>query len=162
MEEYDNQFKITCQHFNGFLTCKVRSVELIYITFLHAGFSTLGIYTDELDPEIFYFQWPARTKMQIMYQNFPKEGNGNYKFLICTDLQDNNFEVLRSTITLDKTDLDCAENVKAKSIGNYSGFITYSNTIRFSSKLLDNSGYLINQWKKIVKVQAVTWINNWE
>ena len=49
MEENDNQSKITCQRCNGFVTCKGMSGELLYITFLNAGFSTLGRYTEELD-----------------------------------------------------------------------------------------------------------------
>ena len=86
MEEDYNQFKITYQWCNGFVTCKGMSVELIYITFLCGGFSTLGIYPEELDPEIFYFQWPVRTKMQRLYQNILKEGNGDHNFLRCPDL----------------------------------------------------------------------------
>ena len=52
---------------------------------------------------------------------------------------------MRSTIALDKIDLDCAETVKAKPIGNGSVFITYSNTINVDSEYLDNIGYLINK-----------------
>ena len=44
MVEYYNQFKITCQRFNGFVTCSGRSGELLYVTFLHAGMSTLVLY----------------------------------------------------------------------------------------------------------------------
>ena len=80
-----------------------------------------------------------------MYQKFLNEGNGDHKFYKCTDLQEKNFKVLCSAITLDKTDLDCAKNVKAKPTGNSSGFITYSNTTNVSVKRLNNSGYLINQ-----------------
>ena len=69
---------------------------------------------------------------------------------------------MRSTIALDKIDLDCAETVKAKPIGNGSVFITYSNTIKFSVKYLDNSGYIINQRQNNVKEQAVTCFKNWE
>ena len=60
-----------------------------------------------------------------MYHKFLKEGNGYHKFIRCPDLGDNNFEVLRSEITLDNVDIDCAETVKAKPTGNDSGFITY-------------------------------------
>ena len=31
---------------------------MLYIKFLHTGLSTIGLYTKELDREIFYFQWP--------------------------------------------------------------------------------------------------------
>ena len=58
---------------------------------------------------------------------------------------------MRSAIALDKFDLDCAENVKAKPAEKDSIFITYSNTIVFSIKWLDNSGYLITQWQRLVK-----------
>ena len=62
MEEDDNIFKITCQRCNGFVTCECRSGELICITFLHYVFSALWLYTEELDPENFYFEWPSRKK----------------------------------------------------------------------------------------------------
>ena len=86
-----------------------------------------------------------------MYNIFLKEGNGGHKFSRCIYLRDNNFEVLRSEITLDKVSIDCVETVKAKPTGNYSDFITYSNTINFASKLLDNSDYQITKWQKLVK-----------
>ena len=53
MEEDDNQIKITCKLCNGFVTFKVRSAEILYITFIHAGLSTLGLYTEEIHPEVF-------------------------------------------------------------------------------------------------------------
>ena len=86
-----------------------------------------------------------------MYQRFLKEDNVDHKFLRCPYFRDNNFEVLRSSITLDKFDLYYKETVKAKPTGNDSVFITHSNTINFASKWLDNSGYLITQWKRFVK-----------
>ena len=67
---------------------------------------------------------------------------------------------MRSSITLDKVDLVCAENLKYKPTGNDSVFIDHSNTIDFSGIWLDISGYLITQWQKIVKEQAVSWFNN--
>ena len=72
MEEDDNIFKITCQCFNGFVTCKGGSGELLYINFLHAGLSTLVIYPEYLDNKNFYFQWPYRTKMQRIHMNLLK------------------------------------------------------------------------------------------
>ena len=59
---------------------------------------------------------------------------------------------MRSAIALDKVDLVCEENVKAKSTGNDLGFIAYSNTINLSVIRLDNSGYLIPQWIVFVKI----------
>ena len=53
MEEDDTLLKITCQHCNGFVTYKGKSGELLYIIFLHVGFSTLKPYPEELDPEYF-------------------------------------------------------------------------------------------------------------
>ena len=67
-------------------------------------------------------------------------------FSRCPDLQDNNFDLLHSAISLDKADLGCAVTIKARHTRNDSGFINYSNTIKFSIKWLDNSGYLITQW----------------
>ena len=69
-----------------------------------------------------------------MYQDILREFNGDQKYLRCPDLQDNKFDFLRPTISLDKVDLECAETVKAKPTGNDSGFITYSSTINFASK----------------------------
>ena len=69
--------------------------------------------------------------MQRMYQNILKEGNGDHKYLRCPDIWDNNFEVLRPSITSDKIDLDCAENVKSKPTVNDSVFVNYSNTTNF-------------------------------
>ena len=60
--------------------------------------------------------------------------------LRCIDLQYNNFEVMRSSITLDKEDLVCIETVKAKPTVNDSGFITYSTTIYIYGIWIDNSG----------------------
>ena len=87
--------------------------------------STLGPYPEELVPENFYFKCPARTKIQRLYQNILKEGNGNQKYLRFPDHQENKFEVLHTSITLDKADFECACIVKAKPTGNDSGFITY-------------------------------------
>ena len=56
MEEYDNLFKITCQRYYVFVTYKVSSGALLYITFLCAVLSTIVLYPEELDPEIFYFR----------------------------------------------------------------------------------------------------------
>ena len=64
-----------------------------------------------------------------MYEGFLKEGNVNHTFLRFPCLRDNNFEVLQTEISLDKIDLECAEYIKAKPIGNISGFISYKNKI---------------------------------
>ena len=73
----------------------------------------------------FYFKWPSRTKIQRMYQFFSKKVMTITHFLRCPDLQDNNFEVMCTSIALDNIDLECAETIKAKSTGNDSVFITY-------------------------------------
>ena len=66
MEGGDNQFKITCKSCNVFVTCKGRSRELIYITFLHVGLYTLGIYTEYLDPDFFTFSGlPEQNAMHV-------------------------------------------------------------------------------------------------
>ena len=70
---------------------------------------------------------------------------------MCTDLWDNNFEILHSEVALDKVELVCEETVKSKPTGNDSGFIIYLNPIYSSVIWLENSGYLIIQLKKIVK-----------
>ena len=48
MEEDINKLKITCQLCNGFVTCSGRGVELLYINFIHAGMSTIGLYTKDI------------------------------------------------------------------------------------------------------------------
>ena len=63
MKEDDTLFKNTYQNCNGFVTCRDRRVLLIYINYLRAVLRTLVLYTEELDPEIFNFQWPDRIKM---------------------------------------------------------------------------------------------------
>ena len=93
IDEDTNKLIITCKKFNGFEKCKGRSVELLYITFIHAGLSTTGIYPEDLDPEKFYFQWPARTKMKCFYQEVFKEGDGDHKFLRCPDLKTKNLSL---------------------------------------------------------------------
>ena len=92
-----------------------------------------------------------------MYQNLSKEGNSDSKFLRCPDLLYNKCEVVPSAIALYKVDLDFAATVKAKPTGNDSGFITYSNKINVTSKLLNNSVCLITQWHKLSKEQAILW-----
>ena len=72
MEEYNNQFKITCQHCNGFVTCFDRSVEILYITFLHSVISTIVLYPEDLVTENFYLQLLEINKMQCMYQSIFK------------------------------------------------------------------------------------------
>ena len=150
MEKDDNKFKITCQCCNGFVAFKGNSGELLHINFFHAILSTFLLYPEELF-QFLNFQWPFRKKMQCVYQKLLKEGNGDNKFLRCPYLQDNNLGVMCSSIQLDKVDLECAETVRAKPTGNDSGSIVYSKTINFSGIWLDNSGYLITQWKKLVK-----------
>ena len=55
----------------------------------------------------------------------------------------------------------CAEIVKAKPTGNYSGFITYSNTIYFSDTWLDKTGYLITKWDFFVKNRTFRGSKDW-
>ena len=69
--------------------------------------STLGLYPEDNVTEIFYFQWPAKTKMQCMFQKILKEDNVDHNFLRCSYLQEKNFEVMHSEIVLDKVDLEC-------------------------------------------------------
>ena len=80
--------------------------------------STIGLHPVEHEPQNFYFQRPAITKMQRICQNILKEGNGDHKYLRCQNIWDNNFEVMRSEIALDKVDMACAETIKDKYNGN--------------------------------------------
>ena len=56
MLEDDNQLRITFQRCNGFVTCSAWIAEVLYINFLCAGMSTLGLYPEEIVPGDFYFQ----------------------------------------------------------------------------------------------------------
>ena len=56
MEEDDNKFKTTCQRCNDILTCSGGSGDLLYINFLYAVMSTLGLYPEDLVPENYYFK----------------------------------------------------------------------------------------------------------
>ena len=40
---------------------------------------------EEIVSENLRFQWPTKTKMQCMYQNIWKEGNGDHKYLWFSD-----------------------------------------------------------------------------
>ena len=53
---------------------------------------------------------------------------------------------------MNKVDLDCSGTIKTKPSEKKSGSITYSKTINFSGIWLYNSGYLLTQQDKIVKI----------
>ena len=72
MEEDNNQLKISCQCCNGFVTYSGSSVILLYITFIRSGFSTLGLYPEELDPENVYSHCPSRKKSMFVSEYFER------------------------------------------------------------------------------------------
>ena len=92
----------------------------------------------------FTFSCLPKIKRQRIYQIIVKEGNDDHKYLWRPDLRYNNFEILRSAILLDNIDMVCAETVKYKPTGNYSGLINYSNIIYF----LVNDWITVNQFFK--------------
>ena len=53
MEKDNIILKVTCQCCNGFGLCSGRSVELLYITFIHDRMSTIELYPEEVVPEKF-------------------------------------------------------------------------------------------------------------
>ena len=122
---------------------------------------SLGPYPKELWPGDFYFHWHAKNKIQCICKRFWKGVNGDHKYLRCTYILYNNFDILCSSIALDKVDLVCIETDKAKPTENDSGFITYSNTVYFSAIWLDKNGYLITQWGKMWKTGCLM-AKNWE
>ena len=81
--------------------------ELLFIEFLHAGMATLGIYLEELYPYNFLFQWPVRTKIHRIYQRLLKKVNSDQKHLKWTDLWDEYFEVICTSISWEKINLKC-------------------------------------------------------
>ena len=157
MEEYCNQFKITCKHCNVFVTCSCKSGELLYITFLHAIMSTLRPYPEELVPETFSLQWPARTKMQRFIRIFWKKLMviiNNYDVQI---FETKNLRLCIQQKYLIRLTLRWSYAFKSRPTGNVSVFITYSNTINSDGLWSYESGYLITQWQKFVKEEAVSW-----
>ena len=64
-------------------------------------------------------------KIQRLYHNILKESNVDQKYLRCTDIGDNNFEVMRSPIAWNKVYHESSDTVKAKTTGKYSGYIKY-------------------------------------
>ena len=104
---YDNnkQFKIICQCCNIFVICSDKRVELLQVTFLFESVSN--------NPECFLFQWPVRTKIHHIYQIVLKERNGDHKYLRCTYLWYNNYEVLCIYTTFDKANLVCTDTLKS-------------------------------------------------
>ena len=120
---------------------------MIYITFLHAGLYTLGLYPEELGPEKYYFQWPVRTKIQCMYQKFLKEGNGDNSFYCVQIFDTTTFRFCVQKCHWIKPTLNVHKMLKLNLRYMIQVFVTYSNTINFASTFLDNSGYLITQCK---------------
>ena len=68
----------------------------------------IGLYPEEIVPEHFHFQWPDITKMQYIHKSILKEDNDDHKYLKCPYLRDKTFEVISSSIALNKVDLVCA------------------------------------------------------
>ena len=75
---------------------------------------TIVLYPKEFDLEHFLFHWPCQTKMRQIYQRILKEVNGYQNYLGFPDLRDNNFEVMRKSISLNKVGLVCADTVREK------------------------------------------------
>lgn len=86
-----------------------------------------------------------------MYQRLLKEGNRYHNDLRCPDIRNKFFEILSSAIALDKVDMECAETVISKTTGYDSGFIHHPNKIYYDTIWLDNIGYIMNQWRYLVK-----------
>ena len=70
MEEDDNQLEFICQLYNGFVTSSGRSRELLYITFLHSGISTLGIYPEYPVPNNTTFILLSKIKYNVYIRDF--------------------------------------------------------------------------------------------
>ena len=70
MEEDDNQLEFICQLYNGFVTSSGRSRELLYITFLHSGISTLGIYPEYPVPNNTTFIVLSKIKYNAYIRDF--------------------------------------------------------------------------------------------
>ena len=60
----------TCQHFNGFVRSSGKSGEILCISFIVSGMSTLGIYPEELDPEISSFSGLEELKCKAYIRGF--------------------------------------------------------------------------------------------
>ena len=75
-----------------------------------------------------------------------KEGNGDHKYLRCTDLQDKHFEVLQKYIALDKIDLVCEKLLKL-SLPQVIQDLLPTGKNNFLVYSLDNCGYLKSEWR---------------
>ena len=59
----DNKpFIITYKYCNRLIICAGKSGELIFIPFIHADMSTIGILPEDISPGHFFFQWTGGTK----------------------------------------------------------------------------------------------------
>ena len=137
-----------------------KNVELIYITFLHAVMSTLSSFPEDINTEMFLSRQPDRTKIHRICQRILREGNGDHKYLRCPYLQDK-FLGYVYRYFIYKVEFVCAQKDRAKPTSNYSGFITYSNTIGFSGSWLDNCSCLINECKAYMVKHDSSWFENW-
>ena len=61
VDDDDKPLKIHCSHCNRYIKISGRSGEILYVNFLHAGMTNIGLYPKYLDTKQFLFQWPGRT-----------------------------------------------------------------------------------------------------
>ena len=54
-DDDDKPFKTSCKRSNLFIIFSVKIQELLYINFLRAGMSTIGLNPEELVPELLFF-----------------------------------------------------------------------------------------------------------
>ena len=132
---------------------------MLCINFLRESITSLVRYPEEFDPENFFFHWPSRYIIQCIYQIIIKKRNVYHKYSRCTYLQDENFEVMHTALSLDKLDLACAKILREKPTGNDSGFITYS---KKSCLLLSNCSHLLRRWQILGENMLSLGFKKWE
>ena len=86
--------------------------------------SNIGIHLEYINQKNSFSDMSGK-ECTVFIRDFLKEGNINHKYLRCTDIWDNKFEVLCAAISLDKEELFGKDIFRSKHLGKDAGYITY-------------------------------------
>ena len=73
VNDYEKPFRITCKNCHGCVNCSGKVEEILYITFINSGMTSITLYPEYNDPDNLFFQWNGRRKRQQIYQIFKKK-----------------------------------------------------------------------------------------
>ena len=68
IDDEDRPFKITRKNYNVYVKCSGIIVDPFYISLIHAGMTSLGIYLEDMDPEYLPCQLPGKNNIYLIYQ----------------------------------------------------------------------------------------------